>query len=160
MASASVRVDAFDALPGVCAKTGRPTEIRMTVVADYVPRPLRWLQLFGVWAFLFARSASTRRRHVRLPISPEAFRRFRIWQVSCAAAFVVAVVAALVTSVTGPDLIGPLGWAVAAGSFALGARAQQRTWVGLNVDRRARVVTVTRCHPAFARAAATLRPRR
>ena len=60
MATAWIDVEAFDSLPGVCAKTGEATDVRMPVTAEYVPPCSCGLQLFGVWSFLFAHSAGSR----------------------------------------------------------------------------------------------------
>ena len=153
MATAWIRVEAFDSLPGVCAKTGEPTEVRIPVTAEYVPVVLRWLQLFGVWSFLFARSAGRRRREVRLPVSRRAFRRYRAWQLSCAFGFVAGVIAGLAGSLSSHPVVELIGYAAAVVAFAVGVRQHQETWVGMNIDRKGREVAVTRCHPAFAAAA-------
>jgi hypothetical protein len=153
MVTAWVRVDAFDALPGVCVKTGEATAIRMRMPAEYVPVGFRWLMVFNVWGFLFARAAAARRRHVRVPISERAFRRSRHWQVSCVAVFVPSLVAGFVASLTVHPVVELLGYGLAVAAFVTGSWAYHELWVGLLVDRRGREVTVTRCHPAFARAA-------
>jgi hypothetical protein len=153
MATAWIRPEAFEALPGVCVKTGAPTEIRIPVVADYVPAALRWLQLFSVWSFVFGRSAEARRRHVRLPVSRGAFRRYRAWQLSCVFVFVAGIGVGLSGSLSLHPLVELVGYGGAAAGFVVGVRAQHMTWVGLTVDRKGREVTITRCHPDFARAA-------
>ena len=152
MATVRIRVDAFDALPGICAKTGEPTEIRMKVAAEYVPLLLRWLQLWTVWSFLFAKTGRHRRRQVRLPVSATAFRRYRVWQVGSATVLFAGLVAGIVASVLGHPLVELVGYVVAVIGFTVGARAYQRNWVGLSLDRRGRFVTVSRCHPRFAEA--------
>jgi hypothetical protein len=153
MATAWIRLEAFESLPGVCVKTGEPTEVRIPVTAEYVPAAFRWLQLFGVWSFVFARSASSRSRPVRIPISRRAFRRYRIWQLSCVAGLVVGVASGLGGSLTTHPVVELIGYGFAALSFAIGVRQHRETWVGINIDRKGREVTVTRCHPAFATAA-------
>ncbi len=153
MATAWVRLDAFDALPGVCAKTGVPTEIRVPVSAEYVPVGFRWLQLFGLWSFLFARTASKRRRTVRMPISRTAFRRYRAWQLTSVLVVVAGIAAGLFGSLDTYPLVELIGYGLAAVAFAVGAKAHQRTWIGVNIDRKGREVTVSRCHPGFAKAA-------
>jgi hypothetical protein len=153
MATAWIAVEAFDSLPGVCAKTGEATEVRMPVTAEYVPAAFRWLQLFGVWSFLFARAAGKRRRQVRLPISRRAFRRYRTWQLTCAFGVAAGVVVGLAGSLLSHPLVEFIGYGAAVVSFAVGVRQHRETWVGLNVDRKGREVAVTRCHPAFASAA-------
>jgi hypothetical protein len=154
--TAWVRVDAFDALPGICAKTGVPTRVRLALPAEYVPAGLRWLALFNVWGFVFAHAARSRRRVVRVPISEPAFRTHRYWQVGCAAAVTVGLVVGALASLAGHSLIELAGFALATAGFVAGVRAHRRTWIGLFVDRDAVEVTVTRCHPAFARAAGAL----
>jgi hypothetical protein len=153
VATAWVRLEAFDALPGVCAKTGEPTVVRIPVMAEYVPVVFRWLQLFGVWSFLFARSAGRRRRQVRLPISRRAFRRYRAWQLTCVFFVVVGALAGLGGSLTSHAVVELIGYGAAVLAFAVGVRQQHETWVGINIDRKGREVAITRCHPAFAAAA-------
>jgi len=153
MTTAWVRLDAVDALPGVCVKTGTPTDIRLPMKAEYVPGALRWLQLYGVYSFLFAHTAAKRRRIVRLPVSRGAFRRYRIWQLSTVALVIAGIAAGLSGSLSFDSTLEVAGYAVAAASFLAGARAHQRYWIAVNIDRRGRQLTISRCHPEFARSA-------
>jgi hypothetical protein len=153
MATAWIDVEAFDSLPGVCAKTGEATDVRMPVTAEYVPTVFRGLQLFGVWSFLFAHAAGKRRRQVRLPISRRAFRRYRTWQLTCVFGFAAGLLAGLAGSLLSHPLVELIGYAAAVMAFAVGVRKHYDTWVGINIDRRGREVSITRCHPAFAAAA-------
>lgn len=153
MTTAWVRVDALDALPGVCVKTGAPTEVRLPLKAEYVPAALRWLQLYGMYQFVFAHTAAKRRRVVRLPVSRAAFRRYRAWQLSTVAFVIAGVAAGLAGSLTARPVLQVVGYAVAAAAFLVGARAHNRYWIAVNIDRRGRELTISRCHPEFARAA-------
>jgi hypothetical protein len=153
MATAWLRVDAFDALPGICVKTGVSTEIRLPIAAEYVPAGFRWLQLYGVWSFLFAHSANKRRRIVRIPVSRSAFRRHRAWQLGTVTLVVAGAAVGLYGSLTAHGLLEGAGYALAAVAFGIGARAHTQTWIGVNIDRKAQRVTISRCHPSFARAA-------
>jgi hypothetical protein len=153
MATAWLRVDAFDSLPGVCVKTGAPTEVRLPFAAEYVPAGFRWLQLYGVWSFLFAHSANKRRRIVRIPVSRSAFRRYRAWQLSTVALVVAGVALGLYGSLSAHSLLEGVGYVIAGVAFGVGAKAHNRTWIGVNIDRKSQRVTISRCHPTFARAA-------
>jgi hypothetical protein len=152
-------VDAFDSLPGVCVKTGVPTEVRLPIAAEYVPAGFRWLQLYGVWSFLFAHSANKRRRIVRIPVSRSAFRRHRAWQLITVSLVVIGVALGLYGSLSSHSLIEGVGYVVAGLAFAIGARAHTDTWIGVNIDRKSQKVTISRCHPSFARAAARVSTR-
>jgi hypothetical protein len=154
MATARLQVEAFDRLPDVCVKTGAPTRVRLPMAAEYVPGPLRWLQLYGIWSLVFGHSSNRRRRVVRVPVSAAAWTRHRTWQLGSVAVLLVAAATGLYGSLSGRAAIEALGYAVAVLAFAVGARAHQVTWIALSVDRKARRVTVSRCHPDFARAAA------
>ena len=92
---------------------------------------------------------------MRLPISPRAFRRYRTWQLTCAFGFAAGLVAGLAGSLLSHPLVELIGYAAAVVAFAVGVRKHYDTWVGINIDRRGREVSVTRCHPAFAAAAGT-----
>jgi hypothetical protein len=72
------------------------------------------------------------------------------------AVFVAGVVVGLGGSLTVHPVVELIGYLAAAAAFATGVRSQQRTWVGLTVDRKGREITVTRCHPDFAQAAGRL----
>jgi hypothetical protein len=156
MATARVRVDAFERLPGVCVKTGAPTRVRLPMAAEYVPGPLRWLQLYGIWSLLFAHASNKRRRVVRVPVSAEAWGRHRAWQLGSAAVVIAAAAGGLYGSLSGRGVVEAIGYGLALVAFAVGARAHQATWIGMHIDRKARAVTITRCHPDFARAAGRL----
>jgi hypothetical protein len=153
MATAWLKLDAFDRLPDICVKTGAPTKVRLPMAAEYVPGPLRWLQLYGIWSLLFAHNSNKRRRVVKVPVSAEAWSRHRTWQLGSVAVVILAAALGMYGSLSGRATIEAVGYAVAVLAFALGARAHHVTWIGLHIDRRAREVTVTRCHPDFARAA-------
>jgi hypothetical protein len=153
MATAWIHPEAFDALPGVCAKTGVATEVRIPVTVEYVPRPFRWLQLASVYAFLFGRTAEHRRRRVRLPISATAWHRYRRRQLAAIAAFVIGAGGALAGSLSVHPIVELCGYVLAGAAFAAGMRSHHRNWIGLTVDRKGRLVTIERCHPAFARGA-------
>lgn len=153
MATAWLKLDTFDRLPDICVKTGAPTKVRLPMAAEYVPGPLRWLQLYGIWSLLFAHSSNKRRRIVRIPVSAEAWGRHRAWQLGSVAVVLVGAATGLYGSLTGRAPVEAIGYVVAVLAFAIGARAHQVTWIGLHIDRRSREVTVTRCHPDFAGAA-------
>jgi hypothetical protein len=62
-------------------------------------------------------------------------------------------------SLTSHSLLEGLGYVVAGVAFAVGAKAHTDTWIGVNIDRKSQRVTISRCHPAFARAAARVSTR-
>jgi hypothetical protein len=139
-------------LPLVCARTGAPADVMVTVRASWTPAWTWWLLAGGVLPFLVARWLTRRQRAGWIPLcGPCASRVERVRQLA---------VGYLITGIT-LLLIGGLArspclasLAIAAIGLAALAALLEPAWIiGVRLDRSGERVILTRVHPWFVAAA-------
>ena len=140
----------------VCARTGRTTSQRVTLRGSTTPGWVIVLLLFTVVGFLLARTMTSRRYSVTLPLVHEVYAR---WKRNWLLAWVVGLggAGALIVAVTNygneAQLWGGVGIVLVAAAIVGGAVNSTVSGLGVSATRDGDLL-LTRAHPAFAQAVA------
>jgi hypothetical protein len=147
----------LDRLPDICVKTGVPTKQRVAFQALDQPAWVGLIWLFGGFlAFLIARSYTTQRLTVALPLSEDALNGRRRRQQDCMAVVAAGVAMVIVALAVKSALLAPLGVVFAGGGIVMAMIVGIITGVRVRYQASDQAVIVTHCHAAFADAIAAL----
>lgn len=137
-------------MPAVCAKTGAPTTDSVRLSGSAAPGWSGWMILFGLFAWAFAATMSSRRYELVLPFKREVLQRYRSWR--RAGAFMIAlglILTVVAAALGGQNAAVLLGVSFVGLVFIIGNEWKNAVGVRLSDDGD---LTVTRVHPDFERA--------
>ena len=145
-------------LPAVCAKSGLPTPETVRVAGRAAPSWVAPMVLFGFLPWLLARTGASRRYELEVPLTADAWRRFRTFRSAGRAAALTGLVCSVVAAGTGAAVVTVLLLAGVAVVGGVGLLVNEWVnWFGVCLSPDGKY-GLTRVHPRFADAV-TRRPR-
>ncbi|MEO6413540.1 MAG: hypothetical protein ABIO48_13225 [Pedococcus sp.] len=138
-------------LPSICVKTGEPTDDVLRVRGSAAPEWTTVMVVFGLFAWLFAQTMSSRRYNIVLPFDSAVLRRYRKWRRAAWSCAGVGVVLTVVAAGMGSDYSSIPLLVALLGALAMGVGNEWANSVGVRLARDGSLV-LTRVHPRFAAA--------
>jgi hypothetical protein len=143
-------------LPPVCAKTGLPASETVRVAGRAAPSWVAPMVLVGFLPWLLARAGASRRYEIEVPLTADAWRRFRMFRSAGLTAALTGLACSVIAAGTGAAVVTVLllvGVAVVGGAGLL--VNEWVNWFGVRLSPEGEY-GLTRVHPRFADAVTRL----